>query len=217
MSDFSIEKYQAALTEIRERLLAAEILSKHESVVFIESTALQVRKILELIAYLSLLVNEEKLSHKEKNDWHADRIINYLISKTTIFYPLPCRIIAPQSQEEEPVLIPLSTKLALSQADFNSAYSNCGKILHAQHPFKDEIDFRRFSDGNKEALRKIKNLLHSHVIAIRHDSKKYTFLSVEFDFTNGEDSRPTVIQEYKTRIFDEAQLKSLFESFWGGS
>ena len=215
MSEFSVEKYQTALMEIRERLLSAEILSNRENVVFIESTALQVRKLLELIAYLSLLVNAEKLSHKEKNDWHADRIINYLVSKTTIFYPLPCRIIAPHSREEEPVLIPLSTKLALSQKDFSSAYSNCGKILHAQHPFQDEIDFMRFSNGNKEALSKIKNLLENHVIAIRHDSKKYTFLSVEFDFTNSDDARPTVIQEYKTQIFDELQLKSLFERFWG--
>jgi hypothetical protein len=217
MSNFSIESYQAALMEIRQRLFSADILSKQDGVVFIESTALQIRKVLELIAYLSLLVNSEKLNHKEKNEWHPKKIIDALVVKTTIFYPLPSRIIAPHNKDGEPVLIPLSTKLALSQADFIAAYNNCGKVLHAQHPFEDELDFQRFAKVNKDALIKIKNLLQSHVIAIRQDSKKYTFLSVEFDFSNNENSKPTLIRGYKTLIFDELQLKSLFESFWGAS
>lgn len=217
MSEFSIEKYQTALAEVRERLISAEILSNKDSVVFIESTALQIRKILELVAYLSLLVNSEKLNHKEKNDYHADRIIKSLISKTTIFYPLPCKIIAPHDREHEPVLIPLSTKVALSQAEFSVAYSNCGKILHAQHPLKDEVDFKRFSGANREVINKIKNLLQNHVIAIRHDAEKYTFLGVEFDFTNNEKSKPTIVQVHRTLIFNELELKSLFEGFWGAS
>jgi hypothetical protein len=214
MSKFSIDSYQSALMEIRERFLSAVILSKKENVVFIESTALQIRKILELISYLSILVNLGKLNHKEKNEWRAQKIIETMAGKTTIFYPLPSRVIVPEGKVGEPVLIPLSTKYALSQADFIDAYGNCGKILHAQHPFKDELDFRRYYVANAQVLDKIRNLLENHVIAIRHDYNKYTFLSVEFDFTNNEDTRPTYIREYKSHIFDEMRLKGLFENFW---
>jgi hypothetical protein len=212
--NFPVESYQSALMEIRERLISADILSKQHNVVFIESTALQIRKILELIAYLSILVNSEKLNHKEKNEWRAQKIIETLASKTTIFYPLPSRVIAPQEKESEPTLIPLATRYALSQSDFVDAYSNCGKILHAQHPFKDELDFRQYFAANRQVLSKIRHLLQNHVIAIRHDHNKYTFLSVEFDFTNNEDTRSTIIREYKSHIFDEIRLKNLFEKFW---
>ena len=215
MANFSKERYQSALTEIRQRLFSADILATKENVVFIESTALQIRKILELISYLSVLVNSEKLNHKEKNEWHPQKIIETLTTKTTIFYPFPSRIIAPKNREAEPTLIPLLSKQALSQADFIDAYSSCGRILHAQHPFKEDLDFVCYFSKNKEILRKIRYLLQNHVIAIRHDSKKYTFLCVEFDFTNSEDARPTIIQEYKTHIFDELQLKSLFDELWG--
>lgn len=58
--------------------------------------------------------------------------------------------------------------------------------LQAQHPFKDEVDFKRFSGANREVIKKAKNLLQNRVISIRHDAEKYTFLGVEFDFTNNE-------------------------------
>ena len=78
MPNFSKEEYLLVIGEIRERVFSAEVLSKEKNVVFIESTALQIRKILELIAYLSVLVNIEKLNHREKNEWHAKKIIEAL-------------------------------------------------------------------------------------------------------------------------------------------
>lgn len=215
MPHFSVEKYQSVLEEIRKRLFSAYVLSKQNNVVFIESTALQIRKILELMSYLSMLVNSGKLNHKEKNDWHAQRIIESLASKTTIFYPLPARVIPPDREVDQPILVPLGTKHSLSQAEFGNAYSDCGKVLHAQHPFKDELDYRSYFDKNKQILDKIRNLLQNHVIAVRHDSNKYTFLCVEFDFTHNANTGPTVVRQYKTHIYDEGRLKNLFEKLWG--
>ena len=69
MRNFSTNQYTSIVQEIRDRILSAEILSdKNENLVFIESTSLQIRKILELIAYLSVLVNNEKLNHRSKNE-----------------------------------------------------------------------------------------------------------------------------------------------------
>lgn len=214
MSSFSADKYTSALSEIRERLFSADILSKNRNVVFIESTALQIRKILELISYLSILVNSDKLNHKERNEWHAQKVLKALDKKAMIFYPLPCRVIPPEGDRSQPTLIPLGLKYALSQEDFVHAYNTCGKILHAQHPFKDDLDFGHYFYENKKTLDKIRCLLNSHVIAIGHDSQKYTFLYIEFDFTNDADTKPTFIREYKSLIFDEIQLKSMFENLW---
>jgi len=66
MHIFSTDQYSLILQEIRERMHSADIFSNQKNLVFIESTSLQIRKILELIAYLSVLVNNEKLNHKEK-------------------------------------------------------------------------------------------------------------------------------------------------------
>jgi hypothetical protein len=63
---------------VRDRLLSAEVLSNEKNLVFVESTALQIRKILELIAYLPTLVNAEKLNHKERTEYHAAKIVDSL-------------------------------------------------------------------------------------------------------------------------------------------
>lgn len=85
MEDFSTDKYSRIMEEIRERLFSAEILSAKKNIVFIESTSLQIRKILEVTIYLSVLVNSEKLNHESKNEWHPTKIIEALNKKTTIF------------------------------------------------------------------------------------------------------------------------------------
>ena len=211
MRDFPINQYADIVKEIRERILSAETLSnENKNLVFIESTSLQIRKILELIAYLSVLVNNDKLNHRNKNEWHAEKIITTLTEKTTIFYPFPSHIFPPSDNNEQPMLIPIGYKYALSQDDFIKAYNKCGKILHAQHPLKDNIDIEEYVISNKNTLNKLKELLSRHTIGIRHDTNKYTFLHVEIDFTNNNNTKPSSIREYKTHIFDENQLKMIF-------
>jgi hypothetical protein len=134
VQNFSTDQYSLIVKEIRERIFAAEILSNKKTLVFIESTSLQIRKILELIIYLSVLVNNEKLNHKNKNEWRPEKIIKTLNEKTTIFYPLPSYMIPANNSKEQPTLIPLGYKYALSQGELIDAYKMCGKNLHAQHP-----------------------------------------------------------------------------------
>lgn len=204
-------QYSLIINEIRRRIISADILSdKLNNVVLIESTSLQIRKILELIAYLSVLVNHEKLNHKARNEWHAEKIINALNANTTIFYPFPSFMIPADNGSEQPMLIPIGYTNALSQHEFIDAYNMCGNILHAQHPFKSEIDIDKFAIENKKLLKKLKNLLQRHTVGIKHEANKYTFLHVEIDFTNNENTESTIIQEYKTQIFSEDQLKRIF-------
>ncbi|WP_417837690.1 hypothetical protein [Thalassospira tepidiphila] len=210
MENFSKEKYSLIINEVRERIFSAEILAEQKNKVFIESTSLQIRKILELVAYLSVLVNTEKLNYKERTEYHAGRIVDSLIEKTTIFYPLPSYMIHPKEKDEQPTLIPLGYKHALSQKDFRENYKLCGKVLHAQHPLKPESNIEEIYRKNKETLNKIKGLLKSHTIGIKREKQKYTFLHVEIDFSNNENTKDSLIYEYNTHITSEKQLKELF-------
>ncbi len=208
--NFSAEKYALIVTELRDRLLSAEVLSNEKSLVFVESTALQIRKILELIAYLSVLVNADKLNHKERAEYHAGKIVDSLDEKTTIHYPFPSRMIHPSRPDDQPVLIPLGYKNALSQSEFKKTYQSCGKVLHAQHPLKQKGDPHELFLNHKRTLGRLKGLLERHTIGIRRAANMYTFLHVEIDFSNDENTRESTIREYNTRIFSEQQLLQIF-------
>nr|WP_324258110.1 hypothetical protein [Cellvibrio fontiphilus] len=210
MLNFSPNEYSHIVQEIRERILSAEVLSNERNLVFIESASLQIRKIIELIAYLSVLVNVEKLNHENRNEYRANKIVETLNEKTTVFYPLPSYMLAPSGNEKEPTLIPLGFGGALSQSEFLQAYKKTGEILHAQHPLKEKLDIDYFFQENKSILKKLKGLLQRHTVGINHGQNKYTFLHVEIDFTNSESTKETKIWQYHAHIFNEEELKSIF-------
>lgn len=205
------DKYTQMIAELRERILSAELLSNDRNYVFIESTSLQIRKILELIAYLSILANGDKLNSKERMDYHAKNIIENLETKATLFYPFPSYIIPPEESGGEPTLIPIGYANALSQSEFSAMYQLCGNILHAQHPLKCDVDIENVITKNKHTLRKLKQLLSYHTVGIKKEEDKYTFLHVEIDFSNSENTRASTIREYNSRIFSERQLLTIFQ------
>lgn len=212
MKYLSEEKYSNIITEIRDRVLSADMFSNEKNCIFIECTSLQIRKILELIAYLSILANGDKLNSDERSDYHAKRIVENLNKKTTIFYPFPSRIIAPDNSNGQPALIPLGNKSSLSQKDFAEAYQLCGKVLHAQHPLKSDLDIELVFSKNKATLSKIKQLIQNHTVGIKRAENQYSFLYVEVDFTNSEQAKPSTIKAYNSHIYSEQQLIDIFNN-----
>jgi len=212
--DLEVEDYyQVVMNEIKNRIFSAEILSnERENAIFIEATTLQIRKIIELIAYLSLVLNREKVNRKIRNKFQANLIINAISDKTKIFFPFPSYIIPPNKDNKEAILIPIGYKNSLSQNQIIDIYKKCGKILHAQHPYEIEIDFKQYKLENKIILNKLKNLLQNHTIGIKHENNRYTFLYVTMDFSK-ENPQPTVLREYKTNIFSEEKLQSNFNLY----
>lgn len=213
MTQFSREEYATIINEIRDRLLTSEILAKENNLVFIESTSLQIRKILELIAYLSVIVNADKLNHQQRSEYRANKIIESLVERTTIFYPLPCRVIDASLNNDQPVLIPFGYKESLTQTDFKNAYKRCGQVLHAQHPLKEKLDYKDIHTENFKTIKKIKSLLQMHIIGIKQSKDNYIFLYVEVDFNGSDEVRPNFIREYKTKIYSEEQLVKIFSAF----
>ncbi|WP_405127935.1 hypothetical protein [Pseudoalteromonas sp. PB2-1] len=190
--------------------MSAEAFADKKNIVFIESTTLQIRKILELIAYLSMLVNTDKLNSKQRSEWHAKEIIENLSEKTTVFYPFPSNVVLPDSSNSQPILFPIGYADALSQTEFKELYQFCGKVLHAQHPFKKLSDIKVVFEKNKNSIEKLKRLLASHTIGIKHETSMYTFLFVEIDFTSNQDAKPSSIRQFNSRIFNEKELIAIF-------
>ncbi len=205
------DKYSEMVAELRMRILSAELLTDDKNYVFIESTSLQIRKILELIAYLSILANGDKLNSDERGDYHAKNIIENLAKKATLFYPFPSHVIPPEQAGGEPTLIPIGYTNALSQSEFSEMYQLCGKVLHAQHPLKSTVDIDNVITKNKQTLLKLKQLLSFHTVGIKKAEDKYTFLYVEIDFTNNKETKDSTIREYNSHIFSERQLLKIFQ------
>ncbi|MDE1348517.1 hypothetical protein [Vibrio aestuarianus] len=202
--------YCQIVEEIRLRVLYAEGLALGgDDIVFIESVTLQIRKILELIAYLSIIVNRKSLNHDERNAYHAKKIIENLQDKTEIFYPFPSRMIFSDSGVE-PTLIPLPQDNYLSISEFVKLYQMCGKVLHAQHPMKKKLNFSEIKYNNSVYLEKLKDLLAYHTIPVRLNDHEYVFLSVEIDFSNSSSTRNPKVREYRSHIYNEEQLIEIF-------
>lgn len=211
MENDILDKYSVILSEIRKRVVAAEMLSKeNNNVIYIESTTLQIRKILELISYLSLLVNRNKVDEKVSKDYHAKRILEAIESVTTIFYPIPSILVPPNNQNNQPTFIPLGYSDSLSLVEFKKAYYKCGGIAHAQRPFEKKINFKKYSIFNIDMINKLKILLQRHTICVRNTANKYTFLHAELDFVNDGKRKDTNISGFETDIYDEDELVRLF-------
>ena len=159
-------KYLSLLWEVSKRLevLHAFIDKKIDNIylqVSVESEALQIRKILELIAYASLISHKEAYEEARNNfsrDWHAKRIIKQLESINPNFYPIPIKDV-----ERGGRLTPRGGYLTKLQ--FENLYDRCGSILHSKNPFL-KVSQRSISFHNKvpEYVDRIENLLTKHSI-----------------------------------------------------
>ncbi len=134
----------------------------------IESAALQLRKILELIALGSLVAHKEEYTKVNQNfasHWHAARILRDIEKINPNFYPRPIKEIPSKHLEIKSDLVDI-TEGFLTKEDFISTYSALGEILHAKNPFTSQTDYGRFKDFIRETISKVIALLNSHQIQL---------------------------------------------------
>lgn len=130
----------------------------------VEFTYLQLRKILELIALGSLVVNAS-LYNKSKRElqkqWNAERIVKILDKINPDFYPVPVRIDDVGSLEGYQKLVVFEGDF-LTKNDFIALYNVCASAMHAENPFKAVTYYAGLRDGIASWLIKIRNLLSVH-------------------------------------------------------
>jgi len=141
----------------------------------IEFGVLQIRKILELIAFSSLVSDadtyREKLS-KIDSMWNAKLIFRDLERIHPDFYPKPILIDPEDKSIWHDVVDGYLTK-----DDFVSIYDKCGKYLHENSPFLSNKEIDRMYDEVWDQITdwgtKIINLLNTHIVSLYNRNDLY--------------------------------------------
>ncbi|WP_221076112.1 hypothetical protein [Agarivorans aestuarii] len=163
MNSYNRQKYLKLMYEATLRLetlrdFLSGIHSATYNVTTIESEALQVRKLLELIAYASLVSNREAYETVKKDlakDWHAERILRKVESVNPSFYPVPLNSSGTVKGG------------FLTRKQFSKLYDKCGGILHAKNPFsKSQRNYLSFEAKIPEYVDRIENLLKHHKVTL---------------------------------------------------
>ena len=183
VDDELVQKYIACMEEIKKStsvvtgFVRGEINSKY-LMTTAESAALQIRKVLELIALSSLVANREEYSKQRVNfrkDWNAKRILTTLTSVNPKFYPVPTRQVPISDGMYD---TPNVESGYLTQDDFIELYDKCSVMLHSTNPFSEEdVDARvfLFEEAPKWMDKIIVLLNHHHVFPV-DDSQMYIVL-----------------------------------------
>ncbi len=140
--DQSQDKYRAVLIEIKRRTAVVDaFLAGATHALYlpttVESICLQIRKILELIAFSSLIANKDIYSAQHKKfaeHWNARLVLQDLERVNPDFYPNPI-IIKPSSA---PGIVSDWTNRQgdfLTKEQFIKVYEKCGGLLHAENPY----------------------------------------------------------------------------------
>jgi hypothetical protein len=180
--DSAQDKYRSVLIEIKRRTsVVRAFMSGSTHAVYlqttVESSCLQIRKILELIAFSSLIANKELYSQQHKKfseHWNARLVLQDLERINTDFYPSP--II------QKPSTLPGVTSEWLNRPDdfltkekLIKIYELCGGILHADNPYGTQTNYERYQVDIKDWMTLIINLLNAHTIRLVNDKNIYLF------------------------------------------
>lgn len=130
----------------------------------LESACLQLRKVLELIAFGSLVANADAYTliyAKVSKKWQAADLLQELDKVNPDFYPVPV-IEVPSNAPG--VIHQLQTREGdyLTKAEFPEVYGRCGVMAHAANPYGKGIDYAYYQKILPSWRTRIINLLNNH-------------------------------------------------------
>lgn len=141
----------------------------------IEASAVQLRKVLELIAMASLVANKNVYAAAYADfakHWHAERLLHDLGRVNPKFYPQPF------VERPSPVQGIASnwedvTDGYLTEPDFIKCFKACGGMLHARNPYGKALDYDKFKAEIPIWRQKIIRLLNCHRVQLLNDKNVY--------------------------------------------
>jgi len=172
-ADVDGEKYCNLMEEVKLRInVITYFLSGEGHALYqpatLESVSLQIRKILELVAFGSLVANKEAYTAvftKISKAWNANDILIELEKVNPDFYPvpiieLPSGIPGVQTRQEKRV------GDYLDETEFKEVYGRCGAIAHAPNPYSKGLDYGYYAGMLPVWRTRIVNLLNTHNIQL---------------------------------------------------
>ena len=172
-------KYADCMEEIKRRteVINAFLVGKCHALYVqtsAESVALQIRKILELIALASLAANRSEYAKRRREfwkDWRAKSILTTLQKANPHFYPKPNKQVVDQETGRVVSLQDITSGF-LTKDDYIDLLNACSEILHADNPFAQKKDPRAFLKSVPTWMEKIRRLLNHHTIQLIDDNKQ---------------------------------------------
>jgi hypothetical protein len=172
-ADVDGEKYCNLMEEIKLRInVVTYFLSGQGHALYepstLESICLQIRKILELVAFGSLVANKEAYTAvftKISKAWNANDILIELEKVNPDFYPvpiveLPSGVPGVKTRHEKRV------GDYLDETEFKEVYGRCGAMAHAANPYGKGIDYGYYARMLPVWRTRIVNLLNARNIQL---------------------------------------------------
>jgi hypothetical protein len=166
--DPDIKKYCELMKEVKLRMEVFDYFVSGKGTALyqpptLESACLQLRKILELIAFGSLVANADAYTSvysKMSKEWHAADLLSALAKVNPQFYPVP----VVEGPSKIPGVIQHNKRQAdfLSKDKFSEVYGRCGVMAHAANPYGKGIDYAYYATMLPVWRNEVLNLLNKH-------------------------------------------------------
>ena len=164
-----IQRYCICMEEVKSRIQAIEAHTSSTPKIngidtHSELIAIQFRKILEMIAFGSLIANREKYSQAYNNytsHWNAKDMLANLRTINPTFYPIPLK--PPRTREDGTKHFDRVGKGYITEEQFLSLYNDCGSILHTKNPYALKKAKVFSTEATKKWIKLIQGLLSTHL------------------------------------------------------
>ena len=146
----------------------------------VESICLQLRMLLELIVFSSLVSNKDVWRRSQKELQSSQDISKKLKELKRLhpkFYPNPVDLDG-SNPGEEPAH---RTEGFLSEDRLTQVYGRLGNILHAENPLGKETDYRFFIYSVPGWLSEVMNLLECHKVYLYHRPEEFYLIKMVGD------------------------------------
>ena len=134
----------------------------------VESICLQIRQVLELIAFASLCANKAAYSavHKDfASHWNAEILLRDIARVNPDFCPAP-KIERPSPTPGIKNHLEDLKEGFLTKEDFITAYKKCGAMMHARNPYGSKTGHHYFEKAIPVWREKIVKLLNIHSVKV---------------------------------------------------
>lgn len=159
-------KYQNAMSLCKERLVFAEsVLDRHTSILEIEITALQVRKICESLSYACLAAFPEGnalAAGRLKKAYRADQIIKTIIRHDEGCFPRPVHVKFNFETRQHSYDYVESFKPVWKYVC--DLYNTCDRLMHEFKPDRFPSESNNPTSTLRDGLRMLRSLLSVHVV-----------------------------------------------------
>ena len=185
--NLDIEQYCDLMGEVKARVESVSQLIQLPGITNrtrVESISLQLRMILELIVFSSLVSNKDVWQRSQKELQSSQNINNKLRELKRLhpnFYPKPIDTGQDVSGEEPANLV----DGFLTEDKLIKVYGQLGNVLHADNPLGKGTDYQYFLDAVPGWLTQVKNLLECHKVYLYHQPERFYLLKM-FGDVDGE-------------------------------